>query len=1778
MRRKVMGILLCIVMVTSVFRAMMQNDQQPDSNIAIMAEDSITPYKKDGYEYANEESKLKVYFDENSVGDGVKVSVGDHWAVWKWEEMGFIDDAGEIEPISSVTGVEGITKDNMMTYEETYPFTIEVFTVTENKLKHDIILSRLPCINPSLDNAEYLSYIGALKFSDGLSMHVDGVEIKEDFITSSSIRFMDENGIEQFHIPAPYAYEKNNEEERVDCQYEVKYVNGEVMFSILTPYNWLSDAARNFPVVIDPTVVSGYIYSDTIWTLANSPYIVTDDITVVPGVTLTIEPGVVVKFDGPFELVVDGYLNAQGTDTNNIVFTSNAATPAVGDWLGIKFRDTSPDYGSVLDWVTIMYSDKGIELEDSSQSMSHMSITNNNYGVHADTEGISFSIDNSDIYGNTHGIISSQYHIDITVSNCNIFDNEYYGTWSDAHGSLLITNSNIYDNPYGIYSKGASTISNSEIYQNGYGVHVQTGHTTFSNCDIHDNEYGVYVHGVGGYYGSASVFDSDIYDNEYGIYGYRDRGSLTISGSSINNNLYLGISSPGPLTITDSNIINNGGNGIEANKGGSIHNSNIYGNTPYDVKISSSFNLNVDATHNWWGTTDAVQIESNIYDYYDDYYLGKLNYNPILDGPGGSLFDIGMRPTPYISVDTTWTLAGSPYILTSNVVIEVDVTLTIEPGVVVRFDGSYELVVDGYLNAQGTDTNNIVFTSNSATPSVGDWLGIKFRDTSPDYGSVLDWITVMYSDIAIVFEHSSQSMSHMSITNNNYGVHADTEGISFSIDNSDIYGNTHGIISSQYHIDITVSNCNIFDNEYYGTWSDAHGSLLITNSNIYDNPYGIYSKGASTISNSEIYQNGYGVHVQTGHTTFSNCDIHDNEYGVYVHGVGGYYGSASVFDSDIYNNEYGIYGYRDRGSLTISDSSINNNLYLGISSPGPLTITDSSITNNGGNGIEICKESTIHYSDIYGNSPYDVIIVSTFYFIVNATDNWWGTTNDTLIEQKIYDYYDDYNLTIVFYAPKSLVPWTSNNPPVANIDGPYIGEENSPIIFDVSGSYDPDNNVLQYRWDFDNDGIWDTGYSVDPMTTYTWYDDYTGEISVEVYDGELTNTDTANVTINNVAPTMDSIAGPPDNEGVLITFTSFTTDPGSDDLTFIWNWGDGTSTTTTHYNNGLSPDPYPSPWGIYPFTATDSVQHTYGDNGVYNITLTVEDDDGGISAANTSVVINNIAPTITIVISPSGDEGSSLTFEAEATDPGSDDLTFSWEFEYGSTINHTYYNGGVGPDPPQSPFGTYPFSATDTVSYTYGDNYNYTIILKVTDDDGGMTTYTTTITIDNIAPSIVKIIFPPDVDEGSLATFQATAVDPGSDDLTFTWEFEFGPTITNVYYNDGIGLDPYPSPWGNYPFNATDTVNHIYGDNGMYFVRLTITDDDGGTTTYNTTITVNNVAPIVGALTNTTIDEGGKITFSGHATDPGSDDLTFTWNWDYIGLNDTTNTYLNNPPNSDPYPSPEINPRDVIDSASQTYGDNGIFRITLTVTDDDGGTTTVNTTVRVNNVAPTIVNMEAFMYMNFTLRVAGEKWHSVTITFYEDDIEIWNAEVTRQPGSPDDQAATLSGYSINFGSSYRAVVDYLPNDPRVNGNVWGGNPVWVDMEFHDGTTERLHHTFNVKQSYWDSDHWNHIDPWEVDLTGIIYRHNITFKATATDPGSDDLTFVWDFDDGGIAGPNLYYNNGMSPDPYPSPELNPMNVTDTVTYAYSTSGVYTVTLTVMDDDGGIVSTTLVMLIG
>jgi len=114
---------------------------------------------------------------------------------------------------------------------------------------------------------------------------------------------------------------------------------------------------------------------------------------------------------------------------------------------------------------------------------------------------------------------------------------------------------------------------------------------------------------------------------------------------------------------------------------------------------------------------------------------------------------------------------------------------------------------------------------------------------------------------------------------------------------------------------------------------------------------------------------------------------------------------------------------------------------------------------------------------------------------------------------------------------------------------------------------------------------------------------YTLTVAVTDNQGEI-GFGTAQVTVNNVAPTPGAITAPssPVQVNTAMTASANFTDPGVlDTHTASWNWGDGNTTTgTVTETNG---------------SGSVSNNHTYTATGVYTITLTVTDKDGGVGTS-----------------------------------------------------------------------------------------------------------------------------------------------------------------------------------------------------------------------------------------------------------------------------------------------------------------------------------------------------------------------------------------------------------------------------------------------------------------------------------------------------------------------------------------------------------------------------------
>jgi hypothetical protein len=348
------------------------------------------------------------------------------------------------------------------------------------------------------------------------------------------------------------------------------------------------------------------------------------------------------------------------------------------------------------------------------------------------------------------------------------------------------------------------------------------------------------------------------------------------------------------------------------------------------------------------------------------------------------------------------------------------------------------------------------------------------------------------------------------------------------------------------------------------------------------------------------------------------------------------------------------------------------------------------------------------------------------------------------------------------------------------------------------------------------------------------------------------------------------------------------------------------------------------------------------------------------------------------------------------------------------------------------------------------------------------------------------------------------------------------------------------------------------------------------------------------------VNEGDLVTLDGSSSyDPDGTIVRHEWDLDVDVDSDGDGIYDNDVDDTGPI-------------VTFTWYDDYSDTVKLTVTDDDALTGVAFGYVDVLNVPPAATIEGAYVEVTLSLRVAGEKWHNVELYLYEnydrdtgqfDDLVAY-IEVERWPGDPmknpstGDQGITMR-LDAESSVDYTAVVTYDPyedindaimGDQPINGQLWGANPVWIILDFADGGKCKLKHTFNVRQSLdRDRDHPIFVEPWIVDINiGALVGAPITFVGAATDPGSDDLTFTWDWGDGSPTIMTTYhYDPARIPpdDPYPSPyepyfggPMPPLSVQDTQTHTYSSPGTYVVTLTVTDDDGGSTSATYTITIG
>jgi len=313
-----------------------------------------------------------------------------------------------------------------------------------------------------------------------------------------------------------------------------------------------------------------------------------------------------------------------------------------------------------------------------------------------------------------------------------------------------------------------------------------------------------------------------------------------------------------------------------------------------------------------------------------------------------------------------------------------------------------------------------------------------------------------------------------------------------------------------------------------------------------------------------------------------------------------------------------------------------------------------------------------------------------------------------------------------------------------------------------------------------------------------------------------------------------------------------------------------------------------------------------------------------------SVRPHNDAP-VASVAPASGAEGATITLSGSATDANSDPLTLSWTVtsDAGNDAGAACVITGGG--------------ATVTPSIQCSDDGTYTATLTATGDPAGPVSASGTVTVSNANPAVSSPSNTPStIDEGQSTSFTASFSDAGWND-TYTGSINWGFGLPEAV---AAGVTTQGSP--GVADSGSISGTHTYMDDGAFTVTGTVTDDDTGTGSASAGVTVNNVPPSAAIANTGTIlingvptiitSAGSPVNFSGNSTDPGSDDLTLTWDWDDgPPAPDVTVQSLAAPPNPDPDPSPDGSARNVTDPQTHTFGQACFYDVVFASADDDGG-------------------------------------------------------------------------------------------------------------------------------------------------------------------------------------------------------------------------------------------------
>ena len=349
---------------------------------------------------------------------------------------------------------------------------------------------------------------------------------------------------------------------------------------------------------IAQTNVSGGIYQNTTWTLANSPYQVNGSVVVFPGNTLTVEPGVTILINNTnaqnIYIETRGTLNVVGTDQLPITIRTVVDTTNIG-WQGLVCTSSQ---GGVLNADRFRISNAATPFAyEAPLALYQYTNCRFSHCGQAITLGNETILNDCQFRGNTTAVYGWSY---FTINNCFFKDNE---TAINAYSTAFtMTNSSFVENTTGLtFSAGVfdSMYIADCVFQNNGSALSAPNNGIVENCTFLDNTIGI-----------QGSYNCQIQNNlfEYNDLGVNISVLTSLTNNQINNNV-------GGVRISD----------ISSTANAPIVQDNEICNN-INFNVDNNTNVNYSLLSNCFCGLDSSSVEQYLLDGYDDITKGLINY------------------------------------------------------------------------------------------------------------------------------------------------------------------------------------------------------------------------------------------------------------------------------------------------------------------------------------------------------------------------------------------------------------------------------------------------------------------------------------------------------------------------------------------------------------------------------------------------------------------------------------------------------------------------------------------------------------------------------------------------------------------------------------------------------------------------------------------------------------------------------------------------------------------------------------------------------------------------------------------------------------------------------------------------------------------------------------------------------------------------------------------------------------------------------------------------